>query len=152
MRQQIIFVVAAVLLWTHSASAQIIPPQYIAPAESDDAYTPLFRDYDPLRDAATGLIRQIRSPQIWNEIIVVEESDTTKALAPDTLAKAVVVVAGLPILTIEISGYKNYTLSWINEELVHVRNFPGRCVSVDTLYNLRSRTISYHAVFNHCGV
>ena len=145
-------IVSLVLLYGQLANAQIIPPHYIPPSDNDKTYIPVFRDYDPLRDDIADSIRQFRSPQRWNVIQILEESDTTKVVAQDTFAKAVAFVNDSPIITVEVSEYRNYTFSWINDELVHVSNSPGRCVSVDTIYNLRVKRIEYHAVFNHCGV
>ena len=84
--------VCLVQFFSQYVSAQIIPPQYIPPSDNDKTYIPVFRDYDPLRDDIADSIRQFRSPQTWNVIQVLEESDTTQVVAPDTFAKVVAFV------------------------------------------------------------
>ena len=57
------------------------------------------------------------------------------------------------LLTIvELSGSKSVEANWINEELIHIQNWPGRCIQLDSIFNVVKNEFVYMAGLNHCGV
>ncbi len=85
-------------------------------------------------------------------IVIQEESDLTIVTYNDSIAKAVVWEGSIPKFTITIERYSNYEIAWLNEELIQITNWPGRCVSIYTIYSTIEEMNIYEAGFNHCGV
>ncbi len=56
------------------------------------------------------------------------------------------------LVTIELKGSKSVDANWINEELVYIQNWPGRCLQLNTIIDIVKMKIIYMAGFNHCGV
>ncbi len=56
------------------------------------------------------------------------------------------------LVTIELNGSKSVDANWINEELVYIQNWPGRCLQLNTIIDIVKMKIIYMVGFNHCGV
>jgi hypothetical protein len=112
---------------------------------------PDFRGADsPDIDLDSAISRSL-SPFGSRELVVVEESDLTQVPYEDSLARAVVTENGTPIVTVLIRGYRNYSFDWINEDLLHVASSPGRCVTLDRIYDFSTRELIFSAAYQHCG-
>ncbi len=57
-----------------------------------------------------------------------------------------------PLAIVELKGSKHVNVSWINEELIHIQNWPGRCLQLDSIFNVVKREFIYRSGLNHCGV
>lgn len=134
-----------------SAYSQVIEPQKIDLAAFGSEYFPIVRAYAGSADFSSSFVRQIKSPHASMELIIQEESDLTKVTYDKSFAKAIVISDGVPILTMEVHGYSSYNIVWLNEDLIQITNWPGRCVELHTIYSvLESREI-YQEGFQHCG-
>lgn len=135
-----------------SAHSQVIDPQKMDLASFGSEYLPIIRDYAGSVDLSNNFVRRIESPHSTMEIIVQEESDLTKTSYDNSFAKAIVQLSGAPLLTIEIYRYKRYDLAWLNEDLIQITNWPGRCVELHTIYSVLGGREIYQEGFSHCGV
>ena len=93
-----------------------------------------------------------QSPFGSKSIVVIEESDLTKVPYDQSFAKLIVLEQNEPSVSIELKKYKSFEYEWLNEELVHVAIWPGRCVSIDVIYDLSLKESIYTTGFQHCGV
>lgn len=149
---QVKLVLTATVLWAVPVAAQTTDPNRVHASGWSGTYDPVFRHFDAAQDNPWNPIRRIVSPFLTNSIRIIEESDTSETPYGDTQMKAVIFVDESPSVTIELNAYRNFEFKWINEEIVHLFSSPGRCVTVDTIYNLSEREIVYSAAFSHCGV
>ena len=139
-------------LFIGSAYSQVTEPQKIDLAAFGSEYLPLVRAYAGSVDFLSNFVRRIKSPKASMELIIQEESDLAKVTYDKSFAKAIVLSDGEPILTMEVYGYSSYDMVWLNEDLIHITNWPRRCVELHTIYSvLESREI-YQEGFQHCGV
>ena len=92
-----------------------------------------------------------QSPFGSKSFVVVAESDLTKVPYDQSFAEVIVLDRNEPSISIEFSKYKSFDIEWLNEELLYVSTWPGRCVSIDVIYDLSRKEFIYTAGFNHCG-
>jgi len=142
----------AAILWLVPVVAQTTDPNRIHPSGWSGTYDPLFRSFDATQDDPWSPLRSISSPFLTSSVRIIEESDTTVTPYGDTEMKAVIFIDESPKITVELAAYRNFEFKWINDEVIHLFSSPGRCVRVDTIYNLREREVVYKEAFNHCGV
>lgn len=145
------FIVLLQLLFIWSASAQVMDPQKMDLDSFGSDYLPVIRAYESVVDFSETMVEQISSPHGTMELTVQEESDLTKITYDSSFSKTIVQQNGLPILTIELSGYRNYQIVWLNEDLLQITNWPGRCVELHTIYSVLDQHEIYQVGFNHCG-
>lgn len=145
-------VLAAAVVWAASISAQTTDPTIIHPSGWSGTYDPVFREFRAAMENPWDSIRKIDSPFLTSSIRIIEESDTTQTPYSETRMKSVVFIEESPEVTIELDAYRNFEFQWINEKVIHLFSFPGRCVTVDTIYDMDKREVIYSAAFNHCGV
>ena len=139
-------------LFIGSAYSQIFEPRKMDLELFGSEYLPLVRDYVESLDFSSNFVRRVDSPHATMEIIVQEESDLTKVTYDSSFAKVIVQKDGAPLLTIEIDRYKTYQVAWLNEDLVQITNWPGRCVELQTIYSVLEGRQIYQEGFDHCGV
>lgn len=140
------------IFWATQVYAQIVDPQIINLDSFGAEYLPKIREFDGGIDSTVGVVRAIESPHLTKTIAIVKESDLTQTTYDKSFAKAILIEGEKPRATIEISRYRSFNISWLNEELIHISNSPGRCVELHTIYStIENRTI-YVQGFNHCGV
>lgn len=135
-----------------SAYSQVIEPRKLDLESFGSEYLPIVRDYVDSVDFSSNFVRRIDSPHATMEIIVKEESDLTKVTYDNSFAKAIVQKSGAPFLTIEIHRYSTYNVAWVNEDLIQITNWPGRCVELHTIYSVLEGRQIYQEGFSHCGV
>lgn len=149
---QLKIVIAAAVFWVISADAQTTDPRIINPSGWSGTYEPLFRAFSAARENPWEPVRQITSPFLTSSIRIIEESDTIQIPPGDTQMKAVIFIEESPEVTVELFSYRNFEFRWINEKVIHLFSSPGRCVTVDTIFDINEREVIYSAAFNHCGV
>lgn len=119
-----------------SAYSQSIEPQKLDLATFGSAYLPIVRAYAGSGDFSSDVVRRIMSPYASMELIIQEESDLTKVTYDKSLVKGIVLSDGEPILAMEVHGYSSYNIVWLNEDLIQITNWPGRCVEMQTIYSV----------------
>ena len=134
------------------AAAQVIDPQIMDLESFGAEYLPTIREFNQITDATSIAIRVIKSPYLTQTLTITEESDLTKITYGNSFAKAILINAGKPRLTIEIRRYHRFSITWLNEELLHVSNWPSRCVELHTIFSTEEDRAVYEQGFNHCGV
>ena len=144
-RVLILSALVASLSWAQSAPLRFDPPDELA------SRMPEFREGDSPDIDLEGAVSRSLSPFGSRELVVVEESDLTQVPYEDSLARAIVTENGRPIVTVLIRGYRNYSFDWINEDLLHVASSPGRCVTLDRIYDVSIRDVIFGAAYQHCG-
>ena len=135
-----------------SVCAQIAPPTEIDLNDLGSNYVPAYRDFDPGNDNPSDAPEEILSPRQTRSVRIISQSKLTEVPYEQSIAKAVIFEGERPLTTITISQYRNFEIKWLNENLVHLMNSPGRCVTVDTIFDVSSSRLIYKAGFNHCGV
>ena len=138
-------------LFIGSAYSQVIEPQKMDLVAFGSEYLPIVRAYAGSGDFSSNFVRRIKSPHASMELIIQEESDLTKVTYDKSLAKAIVLSDGEPILTMEVHGYSSYDIVWLNEDLIQITNWPGRCVELQTIYSVLEHREIYQEGFQHCG-
>lgn len=136
--------------------AQIIDPVKLDLAGFAGEYLPVIERYDSDYSSGSGsssvVIREIDSPHGTKKIVINEESDLMLVGSGETVAKATVVEGDATKLTITVEQYGRFEIEWLNEELFQIVNWPGRCISLYTIYSTIEERVIYEAGFNHCGV
>ena len=133
-------------------TAQTIEPQIMALQAFGREYLPEIRKFDPRTDDAVTAKRIIQSPHQTKTVAVLEESDLTEVTYDTSFAKAALIIEGKPALTIELSRYRSFDISWLNEELIQISVWPGRCVELHTIFSTLDNRPIYEQGFQICGV
>ncbi len=145
-------IASIVLFWAVQDSAQLMDPEILDLDAFGREFLPVIREFDPRIDSAVVAIRTIESPRLSKAVVIAEESDLTQTSYDNSFVKAFLIEGGNPQLVIEIGRYRSFNISWLNEELFHVSNWPGRCVELHTIYSTLEDRVIYQRGFNHCGV
>jgi len=135
-----------------SAYSQIIEPRKMDLAVFGSEYLPIVRAYAGSGNFSSNFVRRIKSPHASMELIIQEESDLTNVTYDKSVVKAIVLADGKPVLTMEVHGYSSYNIAWLNEDLIQITNWPGRCVELQTIYSVIESREIYQEGFQHCGV
>ena len=134
------------------ATAQTAPPFQMDLEAWGQEYLPVFTDFDRAIHVLPDSQNAIRSSIGSASVSVTSESDLTVVPYDESHAEAVIFSGEEPVVHIAFDQYRNYLFKWINETVLHVYLSPGRCVTIDTLYDIRTRSVIYQEGFNHCGV
>ena len=141
-----------ILFLSFSVCAQIAPPTEFDVNDWGTDYAPEYRDYDPEIDESNGEIEVIPSPRQTRSVRIISQSNLLEVPYDQSTAKAVIFAGDKPLTTITIKQYRNFEFKWLNENLIHLMNSPGRCVTIDTIFDVSTSELIYTAGFNHCGV
>ncbi|HSR67032.1 MAG TPA: hypothetical protein VLU25_03745 [Acidobacteriota bacterium] len=147
-----IFFLATSLVFASVCWAQKTPIKFDLSAAGLEDRAPIFRAFDAAEDSLEDATPLSTSPSRTRTLVLLEESDLTEVPYDKSLAKAVILEKDTPVATVLVRGYRGYSFAWINEDLLHLYGSPGRCVTLDWIYDVSSRNVLYHAAYQHCGV
>ena len=140
------------LLVSCSVFGQIAPPTEFDFNDWGSEYVPDYRAYESKSDESNDALEEILSPRLTRSIRIISQSDLAEVPYDQSTAKAVIFEGERPLTTITINRYRNFDFKWLNENLIHLMNSPGRCVTIDTIFDVSISELIYKAGFNHCGV
>lgn len=143
---------ALAILISSSVCGQIAPPTEFDFGDWGSEYVPEYRAYEPRTDDSIDALEEIHSPRLTRSIRIISLSNLVEVPYDQSIAKAVIFEGEQPLTTITINQYRNFEFEWLNENLIHLTNSPGRCVTIDTIYDVSVAELIYKAGFNHCGV
>jgi hypothetical protein len=123
------------------------PPRFEQPG-----YMPVFRAYREDTDKRPAIESPILSPRLFRSVQLIEKSDTTIIPYDQSIAIAVIFEGENPLITFEIPMFRNFEIKWINDDLVHIYTSPGRCVGIDSIYDVSKPVLLYEAEFQFCGL
>jgi len=113
-------------------------------------YIPTIRSYDPKIDGIKDKLDYIFSQHRTRKYSI-KESDLSKIPYNKSIALITIYDTKKPLSVIEIKSYKSYRLDWLNEELIHIQTWPGRCVQLDEIINIKTKASIYSSNLYHCG-
>ena len=146
----LLFFIINILLFIPAAADEAVNNPVKTDIAPYSKYLSQIKDYDLAETAAIGYDKIIYSP-LKTKKLYIKSTDPTVVPYEKSSTTISVFSANGPLSIIKFGGYKSYNLNWINEELLHLEIWPGRCIELDEIINLNETKKIYSSAFNHCG-
>jgi len=115
-------------------------------------YVPKVREFDPKIDTVKVEVIQNYTPFKTRSAVTINESNLEVVGYSDSKAKIAIFEQLDSKMVIEITSYKSFSYQWINEDLISIESWPGRCVNINMVYDFSSNKVIYLAGYQHCGL
>ena len=115
-------------------------------------YVPVVRKIDPSVDIITSDLNSKDTPFKTRGAVIIAESDLSIVGYSESQVKIAVLEQHQPKMLIEVNSYKSFEYEWINEDLLNVISWPGRCVNINFVYDFSNNKVVYVAGYQHCGL
>lgn len=84
------------------------------------------------------------------EIHIISESDLVETPYDESYLRAVIFDDGVPLAVVEINKYRNYEFSWVGPDVLNIFSSPGRCIRIDTQFNVSTMEVVEQKGTNFC--